>query len=207
MFDTREKKERSVGTRLFLKPFRSQSPKAAMVRRPQRPGMHGKAHRRAPSEFSQQLSEKQKIKYTYGLREAQLRNTFKKAMKSPATTGPLFMSLLERRLDSALFRLGFAPSRSVARQLIGHGHIQVNGKRVKAPSFQVRPKDVISIRPASKAHPLFKDLSERLAKVETPSWLQLDAPQAEGKVTALPRDFEMPFDIGLVVDYYSKIVK
>lgn len=207
MFDTRSKKERSLGTPLSLKPFRSAGPKSAIVRRPQKPGQHGGARRRAPSEFGEQLKEKQKFKYTYGLREAQLRNTFKKASKSPSTTGPLFVSLLERRLDNVVYRLGLAPSRSVARQLVGHGHIQVNSKRVSAPSYQVRPNDMIRIRPESKDHPAFKELSETLKKHETPSWLSIDPVSFEAKVVSVPKDVESPFDISLVVDYYSKTVK
>ncbi len=217
MFDTRERKERALGTKLGLKPFRSLSPKAAIVRKPQRPGQHGGARRRAPSEFGEQLSEKQKFKYTYGLREAQMRRIFKLAAKSPSNTGPLFMGLLERRLDNVVYRLGIAPSRSVARQLVGHGHIQVSSKggsssggnfrRVKSPSFQVKAGDVIRIRPESKNHPLFKDLAETLKKYEVPAWLSTNPETFEGKVLSLPRDLEIPFDISKVVDYYSKIVK
>lgn len=207
MFDTRSRKERALGTPLQLKPFRSASPKSAILRRPQRPGQHGASRRRAPSEFGEQLKEKQKFKYTYGLREAQIRNTFKKASKSPSNTGPLFISLLERRLDNVVFRLGLAPSRSVARQVVGHGHIQVNKRRVSAPSYQVKANDVIRIRPESKDHPVFKDLGEKLKKYETPSWLSIDPVSFEGKVVTLPVNVESPFDISLVVDYYSKIVK
>ncbi len=207
MFNTREKKERSLGTRLFLKATRSASPKAAMVRRPARPGEHGKDRRRAPSEFSRQLSEKQKFKAAYGLREAAMRKVFQKASKSAATTGPLFVSLLERRLDNVVYRLGFAPSRSVARQLIGHGHMMVNGRRVTIPSIQVRPNDVITIRPQSKDHAAFRTLNETFSKHQTPTWLLNDPEKMSGKVTSLPKDFDIPFDIALVVDYYSKIVK
>ncbi len=207
MFDTKERKERALGTRLFLKPNRSNSPKAAIVRRPYRPGLHGKAHRRAASEYALQLAEKQKFKHTYGLREAQMRIAFKKAMKSPSTTGPLFVSLLERRLDNVVFRLGFAPSRSVARQVISHGHIWVNGRRTKAPSFSVKLGDVVTIRPQSKDHPVFRPLAETIKKYEAPGWLKVDAEKFEGKVVTLPKDLEIPFDIALLVDYYSKIVK
>src|SRR6185436_20123316 len=125
MFDTSSKKERALGVPLQLKPFRSASPKSAILRRPNRPGQHGGGRRRPPSEFAQQLNEKQKFKYTYGLREAQIRRIFQKASKAASSTGPMFMSLLERRLDNVVFRLGIAPSRSVARQFISHGHIQV----------------------------------------------------------------------------------
>ncbi len=207
MFDTRERKERSLGTRLFLKAHRSSSPKSAMVRRPHRPGLHGKDRRRAPSEYGRQLSEKQKFKFAYGLREAAMRKVFKAASKSPATTGPMIVSLLERRLDNVVYRFGLAPSRSVARQLIGHGHIMLNGRRVTIPSIQVRPKDVITVRVQSKEHPVFKNLNESLKKHQTPTWLTIDPEKWEGIVTSLPKDFDIPFDIALVVDYYSRIVK
>ncbi len=207
MFNTRSKRERSLGTSLGLKPFRSAGPKSAITRRPGKPGQHGSARRRGPSEFGEQLAEKQKFKYSYGLREAQLRNTFKKASKSQSNTGPLFVSLLERRLDNVVYRLGIAPSRSVGRQLIGHGHIHVNSRRVSAPSYQVKANDIIAIRPESKDHPVLKELAEKLKKYQTPSWLSIDPVSLQGKVVTLPKDVEAPFDISLVVDYYSKIVK
>jgi small subunit ribosomal protein S4 len=207
MFDTSSKKERSLGVPLQLKPFRSASPKSAIVRRPNRPGQHGAGRRRPPSEFSEQLKEKQKFKYTYGLREAQMRRIFQKASKSVSTTGPAFMNLLERRLDNVVFRLGIAPSRSVARQFVSHGHIQVNSKRVKSSSYQVKAGDVIRIRPESKTQQSFKDLGDKLKAYNTPNWLTVDAGSFEGKVKTLPKDLEIPFDISLVVDYYSKLVK
>lgn len=207
MFNTREKRERSLGTRLFLKATRSASPKAAMVRRPHRPGEHGKDRRRAPSEFGKQLAEKQKFKAAYGLREAAIRQVFVKAAKSAATTGPLFLSLLERRLDNTVYRLGFAPSRSVARQLISHGHLMVNGRRVTISSMLVRPGDIITIRQQSKDHGALKTLGETLATYQTPTWLSMNVEKMEGKVLSMPKDLEMPFDIALVVDYYSKVVK
>lgn len=207
MFDTSSKKERALGVPLQLKPFRSASPKSAILRRPNRPGQHGAGRRRPPSEFSQQLAEKQKFKYTYGLREAQLRGIFQKASKSAASTGPAFMNLLERRLDNVVFRLGIAPSRSVARQVISHGHIQVNGKRVKSSSYQVKAGNVIRIRPESKDQQLFRELPEKLKTYNAPNWLTVDPGSLEGTVKTLPKDLEFPFDISLVVDYYSKLVK
>lgn len=207
MFNTSSKKERALGVSLQLKPFRSASPKSAILRRPSRPGQHGSGRRRPPSEFAQQLAEKQKFKYTYGLRDAQMRRIFQKAAKSPSNTGPQFLNLLERRLDNVIFRLGIAPSRSVARQLISHGHIQVNGKRVKSSSYQVKPGNSIRIRPESKDQQIFKELGERMKKYVTPNWLTVDPVSFEGTVKTLPKDLEFPFDIALVVDYYSKIVK
>lgn len=204
MFNTKEKKERALGTKLFLKADRCNSPKCAMIRRPNRPGAHGAARRRAPSEFGQQLREKQAIRFTYGLREAQMEKIVQKAVKNPGITGQMIMSLLERRLDNVVFRLGLAPSRSVARQLVGHGHITVNGRKVTIPSYQVRKDQTVVIRPQSKDHPAFKELATRLKAYEPPAWLHIDKSSFEGKVLSEPKDLETSFDVNMVVDYYSK---
>jgi small subunit ribosomal protein S4 len=205
MFDTREKKERSLGTKLFLKKDRCSSPKCVTVRRPHPPGMHGKRKsRRTASEFSQQLKEKQKIKFSYGLKESQMKNLFFKAIKNAGDTGVNVLQLLERRLDNVVFRLGFAPSRSVARQLVGHGHILVNGRKITAPSYRVAVGNKITIRPASRNHPIFKDLSLTLNKYEPPVWLNLDKEKIEGVMVGVPKDLETSFDVNMVVDYYSK---
>src|SRR3989344_532241 len=140
----KEKKERSLGVKLFLKADRCNSPKCVTVRRPQRPGLHGNAYRRQSSEFGQQLKEKQKIKFLYGIRERQFQNIFNSAAKNPGVTGEMIMKLLEKRLDNVVYRLGLAPSRSVARQLVGHGHVLVNNRRVTIPSCQVKVNDLIS---------------------------------------------------------------
>ena len=161
MFDTKEKKERSLGVKLFLKAHRCNSPKCVAVRRPQRPGMHGKSYK-SLSEFGQQLKEKQKIRYTYGIREAQMKRLAKEAIKSQGVTGEVIMSMLERRLDNVVYRLGLAPSRSVGRQLVSHGHIVVNGRKVTIPSYKIRVNDLISIRPQSREYAMFKDLGESL---------------------------------------------
>lgn len=207
MFQTKEKKERSLGVKLFLKPHRCASPKCVTVRRPTRPGVHGKSRRRPLSEFGEQLKEKQKIQFSYGLREAQMRRVFHEALRNPSVTGVMILTLLERRLDNVVYRLGLAPSRSVGRELVSHGHIQVNGRRVDIPSFRVKAGDTISIRPQSKDQAAFKDLSTTLAKYEPPSWLSLDKEKLEGKVVSLPKDFDEAFDLSKVVDYYSKAVK
>lgn len=203
MFDTREKKERSVGAKLFLKAYRCNSPKCATVRRQVRPGMHGKRYH-SLSEFGQQLKEKQKVRFTYGLREKQMELVFKKAAKNPGMTGSMMITLLESRLDNVVYRLGFAPSRSVARQLVSHGHILVNGRKNTAPSRLVRQGDAITVRPQSRSAPLLAELPEKLKKYEPPSWLAIEPEKLEGKVLSAPKDFDMPFDVNLIVDYYSK---
>src|SRR3989344_1149030 len=195
MFDTREKKERSLGVKLFLKGERCNSPKCVTVRRPHAPGAHGKKpKRRTSSEFSQQLKEKQKIKVSYGLRESQMKRIFSKAVKNPGGAGVAMLQILERRLDNVVFRLGLAPSRSVARQLVGHGHILVNGRKITAPSYSVAVGNKISIRPESKNHPIFKDLALTLNKYEPPIWLNLDKEKVEGVIVGAPKDLEMLFD-------------
>ncbi|MDD5431304.1 MAG: 30S ribosomal protein S4 [Candidatus Pacebacteria bacterium] len=204
MFNTREKKERSLGVKLFLKASRCNSPKCATIRRPQPPGAHGKARRRGMSEYGQQLKEKQKIRYSYGLRESQMKRIFTEASRNPGVTGETILQLLERRLDNVVFRLGLALSRSVARQLVGHGHIMVNGRRVTIPSFCVKIGDKISIRPQSKENLIFKDLGATMKKYQAPAWLKLDNEKYEGEVVALPKEFEDSFDVNMVVDFYSK---
>ena len=203
MFNTKEKVERRLGTKLFLKGYRCNSPKCVTARRPSRPGLHGQA-RHTLSEFGTLLNEKQKIRATYGLRETQMRRLFESAAKNPGITGVLMLQLLERRLDNVVFRLGFAASRSVARQLISHGHIKVNGRKVTIPSFLVKIKDVISIRSESSQHPVLKDLKEQLKKYEPPAWLTLGKEKLEGSMNGVPKDVEAPFDVNMVVDYYSK---
>lgn len=116
----------------------------------------------------------------------------------------MMVQMLERRLDNVLYRMGFAESRSIGRQLAGHGHIMVNGRKVTIPSYLVKVGDVISIRPESKNSPQFKDLAERLKKYDAPVWVSVDPDKLEGKLVSLPKDFEVPFDVNLVVDYYSK---
>lgn len=205
MFNTQEKRERSLGVKLLLKPHRCFSAKCVTARNPQKPGAHGLARRRGSmSEFGQQLKEKQKIQFSYGLRNNQMRLVFEKAAKHKGSTGKMIMNFLEKRLDNVVYRLGLAMSRSVARQLVGHGHILVNGKRVSAPSALVRVGDVVAVRLQSKDYQIFKNLGEYLKSYNTPVWLSLDKEKLEGKMVSEPKDLEMPFDVNLVVDYYSK---
>jgi small subunit ribosomal protein S4 len=117
----------------------------------------------------------------------------------------MMLAILEKRLDNVTYRLGLAPSRSVARQLVSHGHFLVNGRKTTIPSYEVKVEDVISIRPQSQKHPLFQELPVILKKYDAPVWLKLDVDKLEGKMVMQPKDFEMPFNVNLVVDYYSKI--
>ncbi len=204
MFNTTEKRERSLGVHLFLKAHRCNSPKCVQLRKGYRPGIHGQA-RHAVTEFGKLLNEKQKIKASYGLREAHLRKIFSAALKSSGNTGNMIVQLLERRLDNVLFRIGFAPSRSVARQLIGHGHVMLNGRKHTISSYAVKIGDKLAIRPQSKNNVSLKELNaEGLKKFEAPVWVRLDKEKVEGEVVSLPKDIEVPFDVNMVVDYYSK---
>lgn len=206
MFPTKEKRERSLGTRLFLKAYRCNSPKCAVTRNPSRPGPHGKSFRRSGSEFSRQLTEKQKIQFSYGMREAQMRQVFLRAFKSKGITGEVMLRILESRLDNVVFRLGFAPSRSVAKQLVNHGHIFINKKRVTIPSYIVKIGDTISIRPGSAGKGAMRDIHETIKKYDAPVWLALDKEKLEGTMLAVPDVSGLQFDIHLVVDFYSKTV-
>ncbi|MDP3015049.1 MAG: 30S ribosomal protein S4 [bacterium] len=201
---SKEKLERSLGMKLFLKADRCNSPKCAMVRHPQRPGMHGGKRRRAKTEYGDQLLEKQRIRASYGLREKQLARIVEESMKKTGSVGEAIISSLERQFFNVIFRLGIAPSRVVSRQFISHGHFLVNGKKVTIPSYSTKIGDIVSIKPSSRELLIFKDLPDKLKKYETLEWLDLDKEKLEGKVKSLPRDIEIPFDINLVVDYYSK---
>ncbi len=214
MFNTQEKQERSLGAKLFLKAHRCSSPKCVTSRNPYGPGPHGKSRKRAKSEMGEQIMEKQRFKASYGIREAAMRKVFQVASKNKGITGNMILTLLERRLDNVVYRLGLAPSRAIARQLVNHGHIHVKGisatavsRKVTISSFLVKIGEVVSIRPESKDHPAFKELGDTLKKYETPVWLTIDKEKIEGHVVSMPKDFEIPFNINKVVDYYSKISK
>lgn len=203
MLGPKEKKERALGTRLFLKGERCSSPKCVMVRRPSRPGMHGKK-RRQLSDFARQLQEKQKIQISFGLRDRQMQNLFKDLASKKGLSGSQLLSLLERRLDNVVFRLGLAASRIIARQAVSHGHILVNGRKVTVPSYRVRAKDKISVRPASRQKKIFEELSVSLKKYEPPVWLKLDKDNLVGEVMGDPEQEGIGLDPNLVMEYYSR---
>ena len=198
-----EKKERALGTRLFLKGERCASPKCAMVKKPYRPGQHNRRFRQI-SEYGRQLMEKQKVRFSYGLKEKELEKYFIRADKSSEPTDVALMKILESRLDNVVFRLGLALSRRIARQLISHGHIHINGRKNTISSMLVKTGDKISFRPESMEHPLVKDLPNKLENYEAPVWLGLDKEKMIGEVLADPQDFDISFNLGLVVNYYSK---
>lgn len=203
-----EKKERSLGVKLSRKGERASSPKAALIRKPYRPGPQGKRYRGKVSEYGLQLQEKQRVKFSYGVTERQLRNVFKDAIRVAKNRGVseagLVISSLERRLDNVVMRLGLAEGRSLARQMVAHGHFLVNGRRIKTPSYQVGIGDRISIRPRSQGIPYFSSVKEKIKRYEPPVWLKLDRTELEGEVASQPEAVEVPFNVSLIVDYYSK---
>ena len=205
MIKPKEKRERYLGERLNLKGERCASPKCALVRKPYRPGAHGQSRkRRSVSEFGRQVMEKQKFKLTYGLKEKNLRRLFKAAEKSTGSTTAKLLELMERRLDNVIFRLGFAPSRATARQLVVHGHVFLNGRRVRSPGLGVKAGDVISFRPESNKTRTVSELKDSLKKYEPPSWLGLDKEKLEGRVLSEPQELTPAFEVNLLVESFSR---
>jgi len=170
------------------------------------PGQHGNSRRRkTTSEYSIQLKEKQKAKYTYGLLEKQFLNTFKEASRRKGVTGENLLQLLELRLDNTVFRLGIAPTRSAARQLVAHKHITVNGRILNIPSYQVQTGDVVSVREKSKAMELILDAIE-VGRVKKYPWLEFEENKMEGRYIEIPSREQIPENIKeqLIVELYSK---
>ena len=196
---------RREGTKLFLKGDRCLSGKCALEKRPNVPGQHG-AGRKNVKEYGLQLREKQKAKRYYGVLESQFKGYFEKADKTEGVTGENLLSLLERRLDNVVYRIGLADSRKEARQFVTHGHFRLNGKKVTIPSLIVRAGDVITLREESRSSEKFKNLIEALDTRLTPKWIELDKAQVVAKVAALPArdDVDFPFEEHLIVELYSK---
>jgi len=205
MMGPKEKRERALGTPLGLKGERSMSPKSALVRKPYKPGVHGPNGRRRPlSEFGLQLREKSKFKLTYGVDENNLRRLYEIAQKTKGSTGAKLLELLERRLDNVIYRLGFTPSRLSARQLVRHGHVTVNGKKVFSPGYIIRKSEVISIRELSMNKTHIAKRRETLQNFDVPTWLALHPTKLEGQVLADPSDLNPPFEINLLVESFNK---
>ncbi|MDO8676634.1 MAG: 30S ribosomal protein S4 [Candidatus Azambacteria bacterium] len=202
----KEKLSRKVGENLGLKAERSFSPKSSFMKKPYRPGQHGKARRRALSEFGTQMIEKQKLRFIYGLTEKQLKKYFNETKKRKGLTGNILLSILEKRLDNTVFKAGLALSRAIARQLTSHGHFLVNDKRINIPSYQVNVADTISIRPQSKLKLIFGGLDIRLKKHDAPSWLEVDKKTFEIKIKSEPKDDDLPKNLNMnaIVEYYSR---
>ena len=200
---------RREGQKLFLKGDRCLGPKCAIDQRSFPPGAHGRkaTFRRKQSDFGLQLREKQKARRVYGVMEKQFRRYFKEASRRKGLTGAMLLVILESRLDNAVYRLGFADSRAQARQLVRHGHFDVNGRKTDIPSFQVNPGDVISVRSSARNLTYFKDRAQIMqGNVTAPAWLSLDLTQMSGQVLSEPsrEDVEIPLNEQLIVEYYSR---
>ena len=206
----KEKLERRLGERLLLKGERALSPKSAIVKKPYPPGIHGNKRRRPAklSEYGQQLKSKQKVRNTYRMLEKQFKNYIKTALVSKKDLSETIINRLEHRLDNVVYRLGIAQSRDQARQLVNHGHITLNDKKVTIPSCEVRTGDMIKIREGSKKLTFFTTLVPQwLTKYEPPAWVEIDKAQMIGKVKGRPTLEESglnPGDIQSIVEYYSR---
>jgi small subunit ribosomal protein S4 len=193
--------------KLFLKGERCHSEKCAIERRNFVPGQHGKDRKAKIQGYGLQLREKQKVRRIYGVLEAQFRNTYEKAAHAKGITGDNLMSALERRLDSVMFRIGFATSRSQGRQIVRHGHIQVNGRKVNIPSFQVKVGDEIAVREPSKNNAAVLAARDATAHAPAPNWIDVDREGLKARVTALPKREELvqiQLNEQLIVELYSK---
>jgi len=201
------KKCRRSGEKLFLRGDRCFTPKCAMVKKPYPPGAHGKKRRRgAISEYGSQLAEKQKLRKIYNIGEAQLKKYFNEASKAKGATTDILLTKLETRIDNALFRLGFAESRAKARQIVSHGHILLNDKKINIPSIHLEKGDIIKVRKSSLAKPLFTGLGVKLKKFNPPPWLSLDKENLTATVLSVPSksDIESSIDLQMIVEYYSR---
>jgi small subunit ribosomal protein S4 len=199
---------RREGTKLFLKGVRCNSDKCAFERRPFIPGEHGtaKRFRKRLSDYGIHLREKQKVRRIYGILERQFRKYFKMAAKKSGITGENLLQFLESRLDNIIFRMGYAPSRKSARQIIRHGHIQVNERKVNIPSFLVKPGDEITIKEGSRTMNLIQEAIEASTDIAKYEWLEVDKDNFKGKIISLPKRDQIALDVDerLIVEYYSK---
>lgn len=201
---------RRLGIKLFLKGERCLSPKCSIIKKPYPPGEKRKRRRiGASSEYAKELAEKQKLRNWYNLRENQFRNYVKEILAKNTRTddvGTLLIRKLEGRLDNMVFRMGFVSSRRQARQLVSHGHLLVNGRKVNIPSFQTKKGDIISFRPASCGKAFFQNLTTTLKKYQPPSWIKINVKKLEGEIARIPNLEEIipPAEISAIFEYYSR---
>jgi len=208
LVDAKCKKCKSFKEKLFLKSERCYSPKCPMLRQKITRGRKkGRSSGRiSTSEYGRQLLEKQKVKINYGLSERQLKKYFNEAFAKKGSTPDLLAKRLEMRFDSIIFTLGFAASKSIARQLTTHGHFMLNGKRHDIPSSLVKINDEISIRPQSQKLAIFQNFKEKLQKHDIPKWLSLDIDNLKAKVLSDPdvKELSLPYNFSLIVEFYSR---
>lgn len=197
---------RREGTKLFLKGERCLTPKCSVERRTYAPGQHGQRRARKQSEYGLQLREKQKARRIYGVLERQFRKHYTEAERRGGATGTNLLQLLETRLDNVVYRMGFADSRAQARQIVRHGHFNVNGRRTDIPSFIVKPGDVVVVREGSRKREYFQMVAQLLTRRNVPSWLALDAANMSGRVVTLPESDQVDSKINaqLIVEFYSR---
>jgi len=194
---------RREGMKLFLKGERCVSQKCAMERRPVVPGQHG-LMRRKEKEYGTQLREKQKVKRAYGVLEKQFRNLYEEAVRMNGVTGDNLLSMLERRLDNVVYRMGIGSSRKEARQIVSHRHITVNGKSVNIASYTVKKGDVIAIKENKRGLEMFKELKNQ--KLVMPKWLDFNGEKLSGRIIELPtrEDIDLNIQENLIIELYSK---
>ena len=196
---------RREGQKLFLKGSRCYTDKCSVTRRNYAPGEHGQGRKKI-SEYGTQLREKQKTKAFYGVGEKQFRKYFEMAENKKGITGENLLQILESRLDNVVYKLGFGTSRAQARQLVNHGHFEVNGKKVDIPSYLIKAGDIIAVREIKKDNKTIKENIEINAARPVPEWLELDAEKLQGKVLRLAtrEDVDLPVEEHLIVELYSK---
>jgi small subunit ribosomal protein S4 len=197
---------RREGEKLFLKGEKCFTDKCAIERRSYAPGQHGQKSGSRMSDYGKQLREKQKMRRTYGVLERQFRKTYFEADRRKGVTGENLLQLLESRLDTVAYRMGFGASRSEARQVVRHNAILVNGRRVNIPSFQVKPGDLVEVAEKAKSHLRIKGAAEAAESRGFPDWVEVDVKGLKGKFKALPARSELPSSINesLVIELYSK---
>jgi small subunit ribosomal protein S4 len=193
--------------KLYLKGERCHSEKCAIEKRNFIPGQHGKERAKKIVGYGLQLREKQKVRRVYGVLEAQFRSTFEKAALAKGITGENLMSALERRLDSVIYRMGFGTSRAQARQIVRHGHIDVNGRKCDIPSAQVKVGDVVAVRETSKNNPVILAARDATAHAPAPNWIDVDRESLKGRIQSLPKRedlVQIQLNEQLIVELYSK---
>ena len=198
---------RREGMKLFLKGERCHTEKCAIERRNFVPGQHGKSRKAKLVGYGLQLREKQKLRRIYGVLETQFRNNFEKAALTKGITGDNMLGMLERRLDSVVYRMGFSTSRAQARQIVRHGHIQVNGRKVNIPSALVKPGDEVAVREPSRNNPTILSARDATAHAPSPAWMEVDRDALRGRITGMPKRDELvqiQLNEQLVVELYSK---
>ncbi len=198
---------RREGMKLFLKGERCHTEKCAIEKRNFPPGQHGKDRKPKIVGYGLQLREKQKARRYWGIMEGQFRNLFEKAARAKGVTGENMISALERRLDNVIYRMGFGTSRAQSRQIVRHGHIQVNGRKVNIPSFVVKPGDVVEVREKSRENPTILGARDATAHAPSPNWIEMDRDNLKGRILNMPRREELvqiQLNEQLIVELYSK---